>query len=301
MIEVEGLVKRYGPLHAVDGVDLAIEAGEVFALLGPNGAGKTTTVEILEGHRTRSAGSVTVLGQDPETAGRDFRDRIGIVLQSTAIEKELTVREAIDTYGSLYSKRRPTDELIEIVGIGEKADSRIRTLSGGQRRRLELALGIVGDPDLIFLDEPTTGFDPSARRQAWRVIDNLRTLGKTILLTTHYMDEAQSLAGRVAVIARGRIVAEGTPETLGGRADAESIVRFRLGGLDAKTLPAVPAQLTIAPDGEIQMRTADPTRLLHELTSWAIELGAELSGLTVNRPSLEDVYLALTGGEPGND
>jgi ABC-2 type transport system ATP-binding protein len=301
MIEVQGLVKRYGSFVAVDGIDLNVEAGEVFALLGPNGAGKTTTVEILEGHRKRSAGVVTVLGEDPETSGRSFRARSGIVLQSTAIEKELTVREAIDTYGSLYPSRRETDELIEIVGIGEKADARIKTLSGGQRRRLELALGIVGDPDVIFLDEPTTGFDPSARRQAWRVIDNLRTLGKTILLTTHYMDEAQNLADRVAVIAGGRIVAEGTPETLGGRAEAETIVRFRLDAAAAEMLPAIGERITAGSGDDIEIRTPDPTRLLHLLTSWAVEHGHELATLTVNRPTLEDVYLRLAGEDPGDE
>ncbi len=300
MIEVQGLVKHYGDVRAVDGVDLVIDSGEVFALLGPNGAGKTTTVEILEGHRLRTSGAVSVLGVDPETAGREFRERIGIVLQSTAIEKELTVREAIDTYGSFYPKRRPTGELMEIVGISAKADARIKTLSGGQRRRLELALGIVGDPDLIFLDEPTTGFDPSARRQAWRVIDNLRSLGKTILLTTHYMDEAQALADRVAVIANGLIVAEGTPETLGGRADAASIVRFRLDGVAAGSLPLPQDELEAQPGGTIEIKTADPTRLLHTLTSWALENDTELIGLTVERPSLEDVYLELAG-EGSND
>ena len=298
MIEVEGLVKHYGDVRAVDGVDLSVASGEVFALLGPNGAGKTTTVEILEGHRDRTGGAVTVLGVDPGSAGRDFRERIGIVLQSTAIEKELTVREAIDTYGALYPRRRQTDELMEIVGVTEKADARIKTLSGGQRRRLELALGIVGDPELIFLDEPTTGFDPSARRQAWRVIDNLRSLGKTILLTTHYMDEAQNLADRVAIISAGRIVAEGTPDTLGGRADAETTVRFRLADLDPALLPAAVGQLKPQPGGEIEIRTGEPTRLLHMVTEWAVDNGTELEGLTVYRPSLEDVYLDLAGEEP---
>ena len=297
MISVQGLTKHYGPVRAVDGVDLSVSRGEVFALLGPNGAGKTTTVEILEGHRTRTAGTVTVLGVDPGTAGRDFRERIGIVLQSSAIEKELTVREAIDTYGSLYPRRRPTGELMEIVGISEKADSRIKTLSGGQQRRLEFALGIAGDPDLIFLDEPTTGFDPSARRRAWRAIDNLRQLGKTILLTTHYMDEAQNLADRVAVIARGLIVASGTPDTLGGRADADSVVRFRLEGVDPATLPVPTERLQVEPGGSFEIRSDEPTRLLHLLTSWALDRDLELSDLTVDRPSLEDVYLELAGEE----
>ncbi|KAA3640154.1 MAG: ABC transporter ATP-binding protein, partial [Armatimonadetes bacterium] len=216
VIAVSNLTKSYGDVYAVRGIDFRVEQGEVFALLGPNGAGKSTTVEILEGHRRRSSGEAEVLGFDPDDSPREFRERIGIVLQESAIETQLTVKEAIDIYGSLYSKRRPTGELIEIVGLEEKTDARIKTLSGGQKRRLELALGIVGDPDLIFLDEPTTGFDPSARRQAWTVVENLVALGKTVLLTTHYMDEAQHLADRVAVIAGGLIVAEGTPESLGG-------------------------------------------------------------------------------------
>ena len=294
MISVKGLVKRYGENQAVAGVDLHVEAGEVFALLGPNGAGKTTTVEILEGHRTRTAGEVSVLGVDPEDADRSFRERIGIVLQTNAIEKELTVREVIDTYGSFYPKRLRTSELIDIVGISEKADARIKTLSGGQQRRLELALGIVGDPDLIFLDEPTTGFDPSARRKAWEVIDNLRGLGKTILLTTHYMDEAQNLADRVAVISGGVIVAEGTPDTLGGRADAASIIRFRVDGGPDTALPWSDG-VSVLPGGAVEISTEDATRALNVLTGWALETGNELRGLTVERPSLEDVYLELAG------
>ncbi len=294
-IEVRDLHKRYGEVQAVAGIDLVVKAGEVFALLGPNGAGKSTTVEILEGHRPRSSGDVTVLGYDPETGGRRFRERIGIVLQEQAIENQLTVTEALRVYGSMYPHPRRPAELIELVGLGEKATSRIRTLSGGQRRRLELALGLVGDPDLLFLDEPTTGFDPSARRQAWTIVESLRSLGKTILLTTHYMDEAQNLADRVAVIAHGEIVAEGAPDTLGGRADASSLISFRVPSGPIH-LPAG-IEVSPGPDGVIQVRTPDPTRVLHRLTSWALDRGISLDGLTVTRPSLEDVYLELTGGE----
>jgi ABC-2 type transport system ATP-binding protein len=298
-IEVRGLEKHYGSVAAVVGVDLEVRAGEVFALLGPNGAGKSTTVEILEGHRHRSAGSVSVLGFDPEVGGRPFRERIGIVLQNSAIEKELTVRESLDLYGSMYPRRRRPEELIALVGLDAKADARIKTLSGGQRRRLELALGIVGDPDLIFLDEPTTGFDPSARRQAWGIVDNLRSLGKTILLTTHYMDEAQHLADRIAVIASGVIVAAGTPGTLGDRHQAASVIRFNPHAhLDPAELPAdVRDRITGLGDEMVTIRTEEPTRTLHAITGWALAAGIELDSLAVERPSLEDVYLELTGEE----
>lgn len=293
VVTVRGLTKTYGEIEAVRGIDFAIDEGEVFALLGPNGAGKTTTVEILEGYRTLTAGTVEVLGFDPSTNARDFKERIGIVLQESSVERELSVREAIDTYGKVYPKQLNTGDLIEIVGLTEKADARIKTLSGGQKRRLEVALGIVGDPDLIFLDEPTTGFDPSARRQAWEVIDNLTTLGKTILLTTHYMDEAQNLADRVAVIDQGVIVAEGTPDTLGGRADARTEVRFTLVGATAGELPVAPGAID---GGMVEYLTDDPTTLLHTITSWAVERGVALDGLVVSRPSLEDIYLSLTDG-----
>jgi ABC-2 type transport system ATP-binding protein len=292
-IEVEGLAKSYGDVVAVDSVDITIEAGEVFALLGPNGAGKTTAVEILEGHRFADDGRISVLGFDPSTGGRAYRERIGIVLQEGGVERELSVREALSIYGGMYPRRLDADHLIDLVGLTEKADARIKTLSGGQQRRLELALGLVGDPDLLFLDEPTTGFDPSARRQAWGILENLTALGKTILLTTHYMDEAQHLADRIAVIDRGKIVAEGTPETLGGRADGKSVIRFALPqGVGPEEVPV--SAITI--NGDLVEVSADSaTRALHELTTWALGRGLELERLQVTRPSLEDVYLELTG------
>jgi ABC-2 type transport system ATP-binding protein len=293
VIEVENLVKSYDDVEAVRGVDLHVDAGEVFALLGPNGAGKSTIVEILEGHRTKTSGSVSVLGFDPTDRHRDYRERIGIVLQETAVEDQLTVKEAIDIYGSMYPKRRPTAELIEIVGLEEKTDARMKTLSGGQRRRLELALGIVGDPDLIFLDEPTTGFDPSARRQAWSIVKNLTSLGKTVLLTTHYMDEAQFLADRVAVIAHGEIVAEGTPDSLGNRQTAKTIITFSTGASEELSLPIGGA--VVAENGSIELKSDDPTNDLHTITGWALKNNIELVDLSVKRPSLEDVYLELTG------
>lgn len=295
VIEVRDLVKYYGDVRAVDGIDLSVEAGEVFSLLGPNGAGKSTTVEILEGYRSKTSGSVSVLGYDPVQAQRAYKERIGIVLQETAIEEQLTVSEAIDNYGSMYPNRRPTGELIELVGLEEKTDARIRTLSGGQRRRLELALGIVGDPELIFLDEPTTGFDPSARRHAWSIVENLTSLGKTVLLTTHYMDEAQFLADRVAVMAKGRIVAEGPPDTLGGRATAGTLITFSSEGKSMEGLPA--KDFSVAENGGVVVHTTDPTGDLYRITGWAIDHGVDLASLTVSQPSLEDIYLELTGEE----
>jgi len=292
-VEARGLRKSYGPLEAVRGIDLHVAQGEVFALLGPNGAGKTTTAEILEGHRTRTAGEVRVLGHDPARGERAMRERIGIVLQSTGVELYLTVREVVALYGGYYPRPRDIDEVIELVGLSAQANRRVRQLSGGQRRRLDLAVALAGDPELLFLDEPTTGFDPSARRQAWDMLRGLTALGKTIFLTTHFMDEAQLLADRVAVIANGVIVAEGSPRTLGGRDAGRTTIRF---GLPAGSeLPdAFGADHS---DGRYELGTDAPTLLLNELTGWAISAKVELEGLEVTRPSLEDVYLQLTDDE----
>lgn len=294
VVTVADLTKNYDDVAALRGIDFTIEEGEVFALLGPNGAGKTTAVEILEGYRMATSGTVTVLGFDPARHERAYMERIGIVLQETSVERELSVREALDVYGGVYPHRVPTGELIELVGLEEKADARVKTLSGGQKRRLEVALGIVGDPELVFLDEPTTGFDPTARRQAWKMIENLTKLGKTILLTTHYMDEAQHLADRVAVINDGRIVAEGTPDTLGGRHTAGSVIRF---SLPSDAVSDFPFPRPEADNDVVEIRSDEPTRDLHTLTSWALDRGIDLGGLTVAHPTLEDVYLDLIAEE----
>ena len=298
-IEVRDLRKTYGAVTAVDGIDLTVDAGQVFALLGPNGAGKTTTVEILEGYRRRDGGEVSVLGFDPARSERRFKEQIGIVLQSTGVDPYLTVAETIELYRRYYPKPRPLDEVLDVVGLREKRDSRVIKLSGGQQRRLDMAIALAGDPTLLFLDEPTTGFDPSARRNAWEVVRNLAALGKTIFLTTHYMDEAQYLAREVAVIARGRIVAQGPPATLGGRDSLATLVRFRLPA--EVELPPELLQDAQRADAAVTIRTSDPTRTLHDLTSWAISNRIGLEALDVTRPSLEDAYLELTGGEAGSE
>ena len=291
-IEVTDLYKVYGELHAVDGLSFEVREGEVFALLGPNGAGKTTTVEILEGHRRRTSGVVQVLGWDPETGGRDYREHIGIVLQEAGFEEDFTVRELVRLYRGMYPRRLPVDEVIELVGLTEKRSARVKSLSGGQRRRLDLALGLVGDPDLLFLDEPTTGFDPSARRRAWGLVENLRTLGKTVLLTTHYMDEAEHLADRLGVVVRGRLIACGTPEEIVATGGA-SVVSFRLPEHSAvDDLPGLDGPL-VPRGAEWQLRTGNPTRALYLLTAWAERQGRVFPVLTVTQPSLEDVYLQL--------
>ena len=298
VISARGLRKSYDEFEAVRGIDLEVSAGEVFAFLGPNGAGKTTTVEILEGYRDRSDGQVSVLGSDPARVGRAWRERVGVVLQECRLTPELTVREAVAQYAGYYPAPRDVDETVDVVGLGEKAETRTSRLSGGQQRRLDVALALVGDPELLFLDEPTTGFDPSARRQAWEVIGNLRDLGKTIFLTTHYMDEAQALADRVAILAAGRIVAEGSPDEIGERDRRQTRISFRLpSGTSAEDLPAGADGMRV--EGQLaSVHVDDPVPMLRELTAWAAERGGGLPGLEVRRPSLEDIYLELTDGEP---
>lgn len=299
-IRVRGLRKSYGTLEAVKGIDLEVRRGEVFALLGPNGAGKTTTLEILEGYRERSGGAVSVLGHDPGQRDRRLQERVGICLQTTGIERYLSVVEVIRLYRGYYPAPRPVDELLDLVGLTEQADQRVRRLSGGQRRRLDLALALCGDPELLFLDEPTTGFDPTARRQAWEMVRRLTGSGRTVLLTTHFMDEAQVLADRLAVIVDGRIVAEGTPAEVVAGDHAQSRIRFGLPE-GAPALPDAFGDTRRLPDGSLELAAPVPTRLLHDLTGWAIDSGFELQDLSVSRPSLEDAYLALVGHEdPGH-
>jgi ABC-2 type transport system ATP-binding protein len=292
-IEVRGLAKSYGSVYAVRGIDLTVERGQIFALLGPNGAGKTTTVEILEGYRSRDGGTVKVLGYDPARQRQRLKSLIGIVLQSSGMDRYLTVRETVAMYAGFYPRPRPVDEVIELVDLEAKRDTRVLKLSGGQQRRLDVAIALAGNPDLLFLDEPTTGFDPSARHEAWDVIKNLTALGKTVLLTTHYMDEAQQLADQAAVMSNGLIVAEGPPATIGDRAEARAQIRYRL---PSGVTPPADLSASPGPDGLIELVPDDLTDALHRLTGWALEQHIELVGLEVIRPSLEDVYLELTGG-----
>jgi ABC-2 type transport system ATP-binding protein len=295
VISARGLRKSYGPLEAVRGIDLEVRRGEIFAFLGPNGAGKTTTVEILEGYRARTAGEVDVLGLDPANGGSEWRGRIGIVLQQSRMHPELTVRESLEMFAGYYRAPRSVDETIEQVGLADRAGARVGRLSGGQQRRLDVALALIGDPELLFLDEPTTGFDPSARRRAWELVAGLRELGKTIFLTTHYMEEAQVLADRVAIIAAGQIVAEGPPDRLGEHA-ATVEIRFRLP--DGVPVSELPPAFTGEDDGRfVVARTGEPVRTLNELTGWALERRVDLPGLQVGSPSLEDVYLEVTAEE----
>ncbi|HLN05259.1 MAG TPA: ABC transporter ATP-binding protein [Acidimicrobiales bacterium] len=299
-ISVRELRKDFGDVEAVRGVDLEVQSGEVFALLGPNGAGKTTTVEILEGYQTASAGRVTVLGLDPRHDRRRMLERVGIVLQETAVEQFLTVREVLRRRTACYPHPRDPDGVIELIGLGEKADARVRTLSGGQQRRLDLGMALVGDPELLFLDEPTTGFDPNARREAWDIVRNLTGEGRTVLLTTHYMEEAQALADRVAVIRKGVIVATGRPDSIGGRDTGTARIRFvlpeRVTDVAQLELGTVDPPTVSSADGRrvIEVNTDSPTALLYRLTSWAVARQIELESLEVARPSLEDVYLSLT-------
>jgi len=294
VITVQGLHKSYGEFEAVRGIDLDVARGEIFAFVGPNGAGKTTTVEILEGYRQRTQGEVSVLGLDPAQATRSWRQRVGFVLQECRLTPELTVREAVSQYAGYYSAPRDVEETVSLVGLEDKAEVRTSTLSGGQQRRLDVALALVGDPELLFLDEPTTGFDPAARRRAWDMIDSLGRLGKTVFLTTHYMDEAQALADRVAILARGEIVATGPPDELSAEGPSEAVIAFRLpDGVEASALPDRVRAAAQVDGRAVTLTTDDPLPQLDELTSWAVGRGVELPALEVRRPSLEDTYLRL--------
>jgi ABC-2 type transport system ATP-binding protein len=293
-ISVDGLRKSYGDFEAVKGISLTVNEGEIFALLGPNGAGKTTTVEILEGYRERTTGKVEVLGYDPAHRSDQMRARIGIVLQSAGIDTYLTVREVVDMYRGYYPNPRDRDEVLRLVGLDDRPNVRVGKLSGGQRRRLDVAVGICGNPDLLFLDEPTTGFDPGARHQSWEAIRGLRDEGKTILLTTHFMDEAQVLADRLAIMRAGEIVATGTIGDIQSARETATRIRFRLSGDALPPSDIVPADARKA-STDYELSTDAPVELLHRLTGWAIEAGAEVNDLSVARPSLEDTYLELTG------
>jgi ABC-2 type transport system ATP-binding protein len=297
-VSVQGLRKSYREAVAVSEISFDVERGEVFALLGPNGAGKTTTIEILEGFRERDAGTVCVLGVDPgdRRSQRWLRSRMGVVLQELAVETYFSVRQVLTRNAAFYPTPRPVDEVIDMIGLTEKADARIKTLSGGQQRRLDVGLGIIGNPELLILDEPTTGLDPAARRVSWDLVRRLSSEGTTVILTTHYMDEAEALAGRVAVIAQGRIVAIGSPASIGGRETAAATIRFRLP--DGIQLPELPGPVEHLESGVVEIRTDEELSVLHALTSWALAGGVELAGLTVSRETLEDVYLQLTRVEP---
>jgi len=302
-IEVRDLRMQYGAVEAVRGIDLEVAAGEVFGFLGPNGAGKTTTIEILEGYRTRTSGDVSVLGVDPARATREWRDRLGFVLQTCELDPLLTVRETLSLFGGFYTRPRPIDEVIDLVGLRDKRDARVGRLSGGQRRRADVGVALIGDPELVFLDEPTTGFDPAARREAWSMIEGLKELGKTVFLTTHYMDEAQHLADRVAILRAGRIVALGRPGELGEGLRAETIITFR--ALAAPGLESLRARVDA--DAQIvgdvaTIRTPDAQAMLGRLLSWADEHRVTLEHLEVRRPDLEDIFLELVGDDaPGPD
>jgi ABC-2 type transport system ATP-binding protein len=298
-ISVSGLRKSYGEYEAVAGIDFEVGAGEVFGFLGPNGAGKTTTIEILEGYRERSAGEVTVLGADPAAPTRAWRNRVGLVLQECELDPLWTVREAVSLFATFYEKPRPVEETIDLVGLGEKRDARVATLSGGQKRRADVAIGIVGDPDLIFLDEPTTGFDPTARRDAWNMIEGLKAFGKTVFLTTHYMDEAQHLADRVAILRGGRIVAQGRTEELGASLGRRTVIGFTLnGGLGVEEVRAGVSAPVQAAGNQIEIESAEPQADLYRLLGLAERRGATLEDLEVRRPNLEDIFLDLTREEP---
>jgi ABC-2 type transport system ATP-binding protein len=300
-VVVHELRKRYGQLEAVRGVSFEVQRGEVFCLLGPNGAGKTTTVEILEGYRTRSSGEARVLGMDPADGQRELRERVGIVLQECGVQTDLTVAELVDMYGRYYSRPRPVDEVISLVELSEKRDVRAKDLSGGQRRRLDLALALVGDPDLIFLDEPTTGFDPAARRNAWSTVRSLCELGKTVFLTTHYMDEAQALANRVAVMRAGEIIAIGSPDELGGRDLRPTEIRFSLpSGWSLGDVPEVACEQRSITGDRVVMLTHDPLQAANAITTWALDHAIELGHFSVTQPTLEDIYLELTRSTDDN-
>jgi ABC-2 type transport system ATP-binding protein len=295
-ITVQGLRKSYGGNEVLRGLDFEVEANEVFGFLGPNGAGKTTTIEILEGYRERSGGEVSVLGADPGRPTRAWRERIGLVLQQCELNPLLTVAETLELFSSFYRSPRPVSETVDLVGLGDRRDSRVAALSGGQRRRLDVAVALIGDPQLLFLDEPTTGFDPSARRGAWNMVERLKELGKTIFLTTHYMDEAQHLSDRVAILRDGAIVAIGPPSELVARGSPETVVSFRL--LNGTPIAGIRANVDAPLEtsgGVISLRARNPQRTLYELTSWAEREHVELVGLEANRPRLEDVFLELTG------